>query len=150
MTNQTNMSLVMRKRALYICKNKDADQLRSKCTADQRLCFRYAGSTIPILPKSEISSLLPSSVAVQPGLCRTWSETPKTGFSQRGSYDLCTWGRLIRILAVGFNVQSAYRLINYRLLVYDMRREKTCLRYFRPGPTQTGLNNHRRGFKFRI
>ena len=32
------------------------------------------------LPKSEISSLLPSSVAVQPGLSRTWSKTPKTGF----------------------------------------------------------------------
>ena len=48
--------------------------------ADQRLCFRYTDSTIPLLPKSEISSLQPSSVAVQPGLCGTWSETPKTGF----------------------------------------------------------------------
>ena len=27
-----------------------------------------------------MSSLHPSSVVVQPGLCRTWSETPKTGF----------------------------------------------------------------------
>ena len=26
-------------------------------TADQRLCFRYTDSTIPLLPKSEISSL---------------------------------------------------------------------------------------------
>ena len=25
--------------------------------ADQRLCFRYTDSTIPLLPKSEISSL---------------------------------------------------------------------------------------------
>ena len=25
--------------------------------ADQRLCFRYTNSTIPLLPKSEISSL---------------------------------------------------------------------------------------------
>ena len=33
-------------------------------------------STVPLLSKSKISSLLPSSVAVQPGLCRTWSETP--------------------------------------------------------------------------
>ena len=48
--------------------------------ADQRLCFRYMDSTIPLLPNSEISSLYPSSVAVQPGLCRTRSETPKTGF----------------------------------------------------------------------
>ena len=48
--------------------------------ANQRLCFRYTDSTFPLLPKSEISSLLSSSVVVQPGLCRTWLETPKTGF----------------------------------------------------------------------
>ena len=35
---------------------------------------------MPLLPKSEISRLQPSSVVVQPGLCGTWSETPKTGF----------------------------------------------------------------------
>ena len=33
------------------------DQLRSNCAADQRLCFRYADSTIPLLPKFEISTL---------------------------------------------------------------------------------------------
>ena len=50
------------------------------CEADQRLCFRYTASTIPLLPKYKISSLKPSSVSAQPGLCRTLSETPKTGF----------------------------------------------------------------------
>ena len=70
----------MRKPAFCICENKDADQLRGNREADQRLCFRYKDSTIPLLPKSEISSLYLSSVAVQPGFCRTWSETPKTGF----------------------------------------------------------------------
>ena len=70
----------MRKPGFCICENKDADQLRSNCAADQRLCFRYTDSTIPLLPKSEISSLKLSSVAVQPGLCGTWSEAPKTGF----------------------------------------------------------------------
>ena len=63
-----------------MCENKDADQLRGNREADQRLCFRYMDSKIPLLPKSEISSLLRSSVAAQPGLCRTWSGTPKTGF----------------------------------------------------------------------
>ena len=63
-----------------IGKNKDADQLRGNREADQRLCFRYTDSTLPLLSKSEISSLYPSSVAVQAGLCLTWSETPKTGF----------------------------------------------------------------------
>ena len=63
-----------------ICENKDADQLRSNCAADHRFCFRYIDTTIPLLSKSEISSLLPSSVAVQPGLYRTLSKTSKTGF----------------------------------------------------------------------
>ena len=54
-TNQ--MSLVMRKSAFFICENKDAEQLRSNCAADQRLCFRYTDNTIPPLLKSEISSL---------------------------------------------------------------------------------------------
>ena len=74
------MSLVMRKPAFCTCENKDADQLRGNREADQRLCFRYKDSTIPLLPKPEISSIWPSSLIVQPGLCRTWSETPKTGF----------------------------------------------------------------------
>ena len=63
-----------------ICENKDADQLRGNREADQCLCVRYMDSTIPLLPKSEISSFYPSCVAVQTGLCRTWSETPKIGF----------------------------------------------------------------------
>ena len=74
------MNRVVRKAAFCICENKDADQLRGNREADQRLCFHYTDSTIPLLSKYEISSLWPSSVAVQPGLCRTWSEIPKTGF----------------------------------------------------------------------
>ena len=70
----------MRNPAFCICENKDADQLRSNCAADQRLCFRYTDSAIPLLAKSEISSLSLSYVIAQPGLCRTWSDTPKTGF----------------------------------------------------------------------
>ena len=54
----------------YICENK---------AADEHLCFRYIDSTIPLLLKSEISSLQPSSMAVQPGLCRTVGN-PKTDF----------------------------------------------------------------------
>ena len=79
-TQTTQLSLVMRKPTFSICENKDADQLHGNREADQRLCFRYTDSTIPLLSKSEISSLWPSSVAVQPGLCQTRSETPKTGF----------------------------------------------------------------------
>ena len=52
-----HMSRVMRKPKFCICENKDTDQLRGNREADQRLCFRYIDSTIPLLSKSEISSL---------------------------------------------------------------------------------------------
>ena len=51
------LSRVMRKPTFFICENKDADQLRGNREADQRLCFRYTDSTIPLLRKSGISSL---------------------------------------------------------------------------------------------
>ena len=70
----------MRKPNFCICENKGADQLCGNRTTDQRLCFRYTDRTIPLLSKSEISSLKPSSVVAQPSFCRTWSETPKAGF----------------------------------------------------------------------
>ena len=71
----------MRKPTFCICENKDADQLRGNPEADQRLCFHYIDSTITLLSKSEILSLFPSSVAVQPGLCRTRLETRMLVFS---------------------------------------------------------------------
>ena len=74
------MSYVMRKPTFCIC-YKDADQLRRNRIADQRLCFRYIDSTVPILYKSEISSLKPSFVAVQPSLCGNRSETRMLVFS---------------------------------------------------------------------
>ena len=51
------MSLVVRKPAFCICENKDADQLHGDREADQRLCIRYTNNIIPLLSKSEISSL---------------------------------------------------------------------------------------------
>ena len=81
----------MRKLAFCMCENKDADQLCSNREADQRLCFCYMDSTIPLLPKSE--SLfqasrhllwLHSPVCVGPG------RTPRRPvFSQRGSFFVC-------------------------------------------------------------
>ena len=70
----------MRKPAFCVSGNKDSDQLRDNREADQRLCFRHTDSTILLLCKFDILSLYPSSVTVQPGLCRTRSETSKTRF----------------------------------------------------------------------
>ena len=62
----------MRKPTFCIGENKDPDQLRSNCEADQRLCFRYTDSTIPLLsnPKflgSNHLLRLYSPVCVGPG-----------------------------------------------------------------------------------
>ena len=51
------MSQVVIKPAFFICKNKDADELRSNREADQQLYFRYIDNTIPLHPIYEISSL---------------------------------------------------------------------------------------------
>ena len=51
------MSRVVRKPAFCICENKDADQLPSNSEADQRLCFRYTDSTIPLLSKFKLKAL---------------------------------------------------------------------------------------------
>ena len=50
----------MRKPAFCICDNKAANQLQVNQAVDQRLCFRYIDSTVPlpVLAKSEISSHL--------------------------------------------------------------------------------------------
>ena len=81
-----NLGRVMIRPTFCICENKDADQLRGNREADQRLCFRYIDSTIPLLHKSKISSLQPSFVAAYPGLCLTRSETRMLVFSWRGSF----------------------------------------------------------------
>ena len=82
------MSLVMRKPAFCICENKNADQLHSDHEADKRLSFRYTDSTIPLLPRYEISVSshlqgLDSPVCVEPG-----RKPQRPVFSQRGSYDV--------------------------------------------------------------
>ena len=51
-----HLSRIVRKPDFCLGENKGADQLRGNREADQRLCFRYSDSTIPLLLKSEISS----------------------------------------------------------------------------------------------
>ena len=81
------MSRRMGKTTICICKNKDPDQLRSNCQADQRLCFGYMDSAMPLLLISKISSFWTGPVTVQAGLYQTWSETQIVGF-------LMSWNNL--------------------------------------------------------
>ena len=63
----------MRKPDICIYENKDADQLRGNCEADQCLCFRHMDSAIflyYLIPKFQASShflWLDSPVCVGPG-----------------------------------------------------------------------------------
>ena len=84
-TGHCTMSRPMGKPTICIGENKGADQLRGNREADQRLCFRYSDSTIPLLLKSEFSSFQPASVTVQPDLCQTCSETTLLVFPRGGS-----------------------------------------------------------------
>ena len=66
----------MRKPAFCICENKDPDQLHSYCAVNRHIFFfRYIESQ-PLY----FLNLVQSSVAVQPGLCPSLSETRKTVF----------------------------------------------------------------------
>ena len=65
------MRRLMGKPTICTGENKGFDQLRSNCQADQRLCFHYTVSTMPLLskPKFPVSShllCLYSSVCVRP------------------------------------------------------------------------------------
>ena len=63
-------------------RNKDADQLGGIREADQRLCFHYIDSTIPLLfkPLAILCGCTAQFMSVLVGI-------PKTGFVQRGSID---------------------------------------------------------------
>ena len=69
MSGPTCVYNVMRKPAAFcICGNKGPDQLCDNRAANQRLCFRYVDSLIPLIPKSENLILgCKSLVSVVPG-----------------------------------------------------------------------------------
>ena len=76
-------------------------------------------------------------MAVQVGLCQTWSETPKTGFLA---------SRLILSLkmpvSIVVNKIKLLRLAETSSCFCESPRENTCLRCFRPGTTKTDLYSH--------
>ena len=81
----------MRNPAFCIFENKDADQLRGYREADQRLCFRYTDTRIPLLSKYEISSLQPSSVlSCTARFVSDLVGNPEDRFSQKEAHMLLT------------------------------------------------------------
>ena len=72
-----------------------ADQLCRSHAADQPFCYIHMSYTyIPLLPKSKISIVQPSSLAVQPVFCWTLSETSKIGFRDEAHLFCLTLSKL--------------------------------------------------------
>ena len=82
-----HMSHVMRKSKFCLCDNKAADQLYSNCTADQRLFSLLGLYNLSLTINSQNFMPLACFCDCKGRLYRTWSETPKTVFSSRGSYE---------------------------------------------------------------
>ena len=113
----------MRKRDYGLCENKGADQLRSNCEADQRLCFRYSDSTISPLPICKISSFYPASVAAQTGLCQTRSGTPKTRFlMERLKFNCINSSSLFSYFAEGQTISIKDIILIYSEILHFMTR----------------------------
>ena len=96
------MSRLMGKPTICIGENKDADQLRGNREADQRLCFRYSDSTIPLLCKFEISSLY-RPVCVGP------VQKPHCWFSQKAAHIMT------KLVAYENAIKNAYPPYNQNL-----------------------------------
>ena len=81
----------MGKPTICICQNKGADQLRVNGEADQRLCFRYSDSTIPLLSKFPVSSHL---LCLYSPICVGPVRKPHCWFSHEAAHLLlcvCVW-----------------------------------------------------------
>ena len=75
----------MRKPTICIGENKAADQLRGNCEADQRLCFRYTDSKIPLLSKSLTIFCDCTYVSHLVGNPKCWFSPAKARFSWKFS-----------------------------------------------------------------
>ena len=124
------LSPVMRKSVLPYANNKGADQPAHPRSLISAFVVRFLDNIIPLVSISKMPILWLASEAVQPGLSLTWSETSKTGF-------LVTWLILLLYLLVPMEGCDLWSL---HCFIWS---EKTCLRGFRPGKTQTDLLNYR-------
>ena len=81
---------VMRQPDFCLGENNGADQLRSYCKADQRLCFCYKDSTISLLLKSKISKFYHLLWLHRPVYVGPVWKSRRLVFSRQGSLKLDT------------------------------------------------------------
>ena len=107
--------------------NKGADQPAHPRSLISAVVFRCLDNIIPLVSVSEISSLYLASLAAQPGLCLTWSQTTKTRFLVTRPI----WSR--SLLSVG-----CLKLIMQQ--TYEPPHDKTNKMTVRPAKTQISLD----------
>ena len=137
----------MGKPIICIAENKAADQLCSNCTADQRHCFRYSDSTLPLLLISKVSSFYLSSMPVQTVFCRTWSKPKLLVFSCTSSNDIfLALQTKSSYTCLSCSAAASPRDCNFvqqcgpnSVCTYLSHNEKIGLRGFRPAASQTGM-----------
>ena len=105
----------MGKPTICLGKNKGADQLRSNCEADQRLCFRYSDSTIPKFQASSSFLCLYRSVCVGP------VRKPHCWFSHEVAHIRVLEGPIIILLR-----QSSNIFIPESTAIDSMKNTRTC------------------------
>ena len=108
-------------------KNKGAVRLPCNRAAYQRFYCRHIDRTILLHPLSENSSLRPSSVVVLPGLCRTWSETPKM-FSCDAAQIKETGCILDQIFLFDSQNSCRYTFCTYIYIIPNVYYASTCLK----------------------
>ena len=112
----------MRKPTFRICKNKGADQLRSNCEADQRLCFPLTDSTIPLHCKP-LAIFCASSARFVSEMFRKphhWFSHDAAQVSICSSLASCCmdWGRDDKGIA-GLNKQNFTSLVESRIFLSE-------------------------------
>ena len=130
----------MRKPDFCLCENKGADQLRGNPEADHAFVFatRIVQFLFYLNPKLQASS---SFLSLYRPICVVPGRKPRRPvFSRRGSNDTIQTLQII----IPFHFKKKIEITGalnsrYKSTLYEPRREKTGLRGFRPGPTQTGL-----------
>ena len=93
----------MRKPDFCLGENKGADQLRGNREADQRLCFRYSDSTIPLLLKFQASS---SFLSLYRPVCVGPGGNPEDRFSR-----VAAQLKFIQVHAITFTFISHNRIL---------------------------------------
>ena len=89
MTKQVLLPELRHEKTRFLGENKGADQLHSNCEADQRLCFRYSDSTIPLFISIYSQSFKPLGCFCTGRFVTNLVGNPEDCFSRIAAHLIC-------------------------------------------------------------